>query len=405
MICRATSFLVWVLLCSSLAGLAQAATPKERALALLKPRGKRVMTEAEAKEVASLGGEVLPVVYDALFSRNAFRSAHWQREALRVLAHTGNKDTIPKIKQYIDRDVRLTRRFEAMRAILEISNTAETREYVVKTVDRWITDRWQRYDHDVEFGLLRLLRTNIPDADKVRVLTKIRLSDFRCRAHIIRNLAKRADTVTIPILNALLAERKPDLAYCVANSIEDAVPTLRKTIETYSSLDLNQTQRMTEADVKRICTESKRAIATLQEEFNVMKIYQDAAQGGDRRALFQLGNHYLTGNLVQKDLTKAVHFLEKSAQKGNDYGQLKIGLCYLSGVGVQKQPEKGFRWILEAAKSGYVEAYYELGLCYRDGKGTVVDLDKAKVWLRKAADFPHDKAKKALRALDGKTER
>ena len=50
-------------------GAAQELDPRERALALLKSAGKHDMTETEAREVASLGTNVLPIVYDALSAR------------------------------------------------------------------------------------------------------------------------------------------------------------------------------------------------------------------------------------------------------------------------------------------------------------------------------------------------
>ena len=380
--------------------------PRRRTMLLLKSRRKRGLTEKEAKEIASFGNQVLPIVYDALFSRGDFKKRPRPRAALRILAHTGNRNAIPKIKEYLEQDGRLILRFEAFRTALEISNTPETRKYVVETVNAWITSRYGvKYEHRIEFGLLRLLHADIPDGDKTGLLKEVRISDFRFRAHIIGGLAGGADNVTVAVLKDLLAERKPAVTYLVANSIEDALASLQKEIKMYSTLDLGVTQNMSPADVERICSANRRVIRTLKKEFDVIAIYRAAANGGDRRALFQLGDHYLTGNLVKKDLRTAVGFLEKSAQKGHSRGQVKTGLCYLNGVGVRKQPRKGYEWILKAGKSGYVEACYQLGLCYRDGKGTAVDLDKAKVWLKKAADFPHDEARKALRAMKAKTER
>ncbi len=370
-------------------------------MSLLQPPGKGGVTEAEAQEVAAMGDEILPLVYDALFSRNAFSKGHSERYALRVLAHTGNKDVIPKIKQYLDRDNRLASRFEALRAILEVSNTAETQQYTAKTVNGWIEHPHQKYDHAIESGLLRLLDTRIPDDDRIALLKEIRISDFRFRAHIMRNLARRADAVTIAALRNLLAEDKPKVTYLAAHSIEYALSTLRRDIQTYSALNLADTQNMTKDDVQRVCAERKRAIEALEKEFDVIKVYHRSAEGGDDRALFQLGYHYLTGNLVRKDTQKAYRYLERSAQKGNSYGQVEIGLCYLNGIGVQKQPEKGFEWILTATKTGYVEAWYQVGLCYRDGRGTPVDLAQARMWLKKAADFPHEEARKTLQELDG----
>jgi hypothetical protein len=374
----------------------QEAGAKERALALLKPKGKHVFTEAEAKEVAALGEEVLPIVYDALFKRGEFGSGVWAREALRVLAHTRNENVMPQLKAYLESKGDQIHRFEAMAALLEVSNTTETRQYVVDTTNAWIIpDRW-RLSYDIEGGLARLADANIPDADRIRLFADIRLADFRVRIHPMRHLALRANAVTTAILKGLLGRHEPSLTRDVGHAVEDAIESHRRVIQDIATFDEFMRQSATKKDVEREDAEHKAAIAVLENEFNVISIYQEAADGGDREALFELGDHYLAGKFVEKDPRKAVLLLEQAAQKGQDMAIFRTACCYLDGVGVEKQPEKGFGWMLKSAQANRSEACYLVGLCYRDGNGTAVDMEQAKAWLKKAAGWGHALAKAAL---------
>ena len=243
------------------------ATVKERALALLQPIGKRVMTEDEAKEVASLGPSVLPVVYDALFSTNEFEKGYWEGCSLRVLAHARGTNTIPKIEEYIARDTRFCRRFEALRAILEIGNTEKTRDYVVEMCTHWMTH--EQYSHDVEFGFCRLLDANIPPIDMVSIVNRTALDKFTFRAQIFRHLARRADDISIPILRHLLAVGDHKLASLVDDCIRDGLRQLEEEARRFSSLENfdGAQQPITKQDMDRRHAEIVACIARLKKEF------------------------------------------------------------------------------------------------------------------------------------------
>ena len=64
--------------------------------------------------------------------------------------------------------------------------------------------------------------------------------------------------------------------------------------------------------------------------------YRKAADQGDAKAQFNLGNCYANGNGVQKDLTQAVFWYRKAADQGYVEAQYNLGQCYRIGYGVQK---------------------------------------------------------------------
>jgi hypothetical protein len=243
------------------------ATVKERAIALLQPIGKRVMSEDEAKGVASLGPNVLPVVYDALFSTNEFKKGYWEGYALRVLVHMRDTNTIPKIMEYIVRDARFCRRFEALRAILEIENTEKTRDYVVEMCNHWMTH--EEYRLDVEFGFGRLLDADIPTTDMVGIANRTALDKFIFRAQIFRHLARRADDISIPILRHLLAIGDHELTSLVEDCVRDGLRQLEEEARRFSSLAnfIGAQQPISKQDMDRRHAEIVACIARLKNEF------------------------------------------------------------------------------------------------------------------------------------------
>lgn len=241
------------------------ATVKERALAILRPIGKRVTTEDEAKEVALLGPSVFPVLYDVLLCTDEFAVGHYY--ALRVLAHTRDTNTLPKIKEYIAQDARLCRRFDALRAILEIENTEKTRDYVVEMCTYWMNH--EKYSYDVEFGFCRLLAADIPPTDMVGIINRTALDKFMFRAQIFRHLARRADDISIPVLKHFLAVGDSKLTSLVDDCIHDGLRQLEEEARKFSSLDnFNGAQQpITKQDMDSRHAEILACIARLKNEF------------------------------------------------------------------------------------------------------------------------------------------
>ncbi|EFC43263.1 predicted protein [Naegleria gruberi] len=130
-----------------------------------------------------------------------------------------------------------------------------------------------------------------------------------------------------------------------------------------------------------------------------------------------LGNCYLEGSGLEKDIKKAQYWFEKSALKGNAYGQFgvaschdenhsytkafewykkaadhgdsnalfNVAYCYEWGEGVEKDLSKSFEWFLKSAEKGDAEAQYRIGMRYTMGKGVERDLYKAFNWYYKSS--------------------
>jgi len=109
------------------------------------------------------------------------------------------------------------------------------------------------------------------------------------------------------------------------------------------------------------------------------------AERGDADAQFELGLRYLTGEGVEKDLTKGVDWLRKAAEEGHLRAQHIFGSIYEEGTGVEKDPVKAAEWFEKAASGGLSMAQHSIAVAYELGTGVEKDPAKAFEWFRKAA--------------------
>ncbi|KAI8644937.1 hypothetical protein BD408DRAFT_412401 [Parasitella parasitica] len=127
-----------------------------------------------------------------------------------------------------------------------------------------------------------------------------------------------------------------------------------------------------------------------------------AAQLGDPRAFYHLGECYEFGKSVKSDPAAAVHNYQTAADRHSHHmSEFRLGMHYLyGGLDLEKDVLKAFIYLERAAKGGYPEAQYLLGIMYRDGKAplsstrsvrqTSAEISKNKKeafrWIRKAAN-------------------
>ncbi|MFZ5670802.1 MAG: peptidoglycan-binding protein [Pseudomonadota bacterium] len=81
-----------------------------------------------------------------------------------------------------------------------------------------------------------------------------------------------------------------------------------------------------------------------------------AAQGGDRKAMHNLGLYYFEGVGGPKNTTTAAQWFRKAADLGLSDSQYNLGRLYEEGYGVQQNPADAYKWFLIAARAGDAEA-------------------------------------------------
>ena len=88
--------------------------------------------------------------------------------------------------------------------------------------------------------------------------------------------------------------------------------------------------------------------------------YEKAAAQGNPAAAYRLGKLYLQGELVSKDVPKALGYLTTSAKQGSSFAQYILGKLYLMGKDVEQDREKAYRWFEMAAEQGNLYARFFL---------------------------------------------
>ena len=135
----------------------------------------------------------------------------------------------------------------------------------------------------------------------------------------------------------------------------------------------------------------------------------------------ELGRDYMTGAGVAQDKRKAVEWLKKAADQGECRAQFWLGQAYERGDGVEKddyraltlwQRSRELDWddatdkleglqreFGKAAEEGDPSAQFFLGAAFENGYGVEQDLEKAIGWYRKASEQGHPGALEILKRI------
>lgn len=96
-----------------------------------------------------------------------------------------------------------------------------------------------------------------------------------------------------------------------------------------------------------------------------------------------LGERYLNGNVIEKDVKKAVELFEKAANQNSDIGMLKLATCYKNGIGVEQDYAKALSLFEKSANKGNTDAMMAASDMYLEGLGVSKDESKVLYWKEK----------------------
>ena len=100
-----------------------------------------------------------------------------------------------------------------------------------------------------------------------------------------------------------------------------------------------------------------------------LKWLRKASDSGLSIAQRFLGNCYLNGSFVEKDLAEGMKLQLAAAEHGNLRAQAFVGQAFAKGEIVSKNYPEAYKWTRLAANGGQEEAVYNLGLLYESGLG------------------------------------
>jgi localization factor PodJL len=81
-----------------------------------------------------------------------------------------------------------------------------------------------------------------------------------------------------------------------------------------------------------------------------------AAEGGDRKAMHNLGIAYISGVGGPKNSTTAAQWFRRAADLGLVDSQYNLAALYEQGLGVSQNPAEAYKWYLIAARTGDADA-------------------------------------------------
>ncbi|EXX52722.1 Skt5p [Rhizophagus irregularis DAOM 197198w] len=131
--------------------------------------------------------------------------------------------------------------------------------------------------------------------------------------------------------------------------------------------------------------------------------YEKAANNGNLAAKYNLGNCYLVGKLVNKDVKKGFELIQQTAEiEFSLNGITMLGFCYHNGIGTQEDKEAAFKLYKKAANLGDKVAQYNLAQMYEKEDNTMKDINNAIRWYKESGY--KDSVKRAKKLLKIKVE-
>jgi len=114
-----------------------------------------------------------------------------------------------------------------------------------------------------------------------------------------------------------------------------------------------------------------------------------------------IGQMYLAGQGVERNIKKAIHHLELSATEGEVYSQYNLALL-LRGVDDGPVDEhRSTYWLTQAAEQNFGPAQVDLAINYLKGSGVEVDYAEAYKWAMLSATSDDERGDKIRAYCEG----
>lgn len=127
-------------------------------------------------------------------------------------------------------------------------------------------------------------------------------------------------------------------------------------------------------------------------------IYQQLARKQQYpSAELKLGYMYQNGIYFPKNMTQALYWYQQAADHDNKIAQYQLGEMYLLGQGVKRDIEIALNYYKKSAKQQFAPAMAAIGYIKAVDQ---LDYQNAKKWYQKAAELDNELAKQSLRILE-----
>lgn len=138
----------------------------------------------------------------------------------------------------------------------------------------------------------------------------------------------------------------------------------------------------------------------LRDPAEALERFREGAKARDPKALYNLGQQYRSGELVERDEAAAFDLFRQAAGMKLPDALANVGIMKMEGLGTPADPRGAVQAWQEAAARNNVRACYFLGLALARGQGVNKDVAEARKWLQKAIAREYVPAVAALNALE-----
>ena len=129
------------------------------------------------------------------------------------------------------------------------------------------------------------------------------------------------------------------------------------------------------------------------------------ANKGEKRAQYKLGLSYMSGNAVNYNPRKAVHWFKKSATQNYYQSWYRLGEMYFDKVYGMQNYRTSFKWLFKPALHNHSISQYKIALLYFEGKGVAQNNEKALIWATRAKNNNIVRASALLYQIERKIAR
>ncbi len=168
-----------------------------------------------------------------------------------------------------------------------------------------------------------------------------------------------------PEIKAPAAAPRPVLAAMPQNTGPIAAPTVRaQATPSASLLDTDMSEPVTD--------EPAAALPTVPQEAGNAAL-RAAAEAGDPKAFFEIGNRYAEGRGVAEDMSVAAVWYENAAKAGFAPAQYRLANMLEKATGVERDVPRAMRLYEEAAAKGNSSAMHNLAVLHAMGASGTTD--------------------------------
>ena len=331
------------------------------------------MSNAEIESICSMGPGILPIIYDALYMRNDFAKKDsypytHQTEALRILAHCKDEQTIPEIIRYINsyvrlngnKDIQCRQILNCYKTILEISSDNKYKQYVIVNINNLIKANGHGdYNFCLHDGVgPSIYEASINAADKIEIIKHLDFPNTYGMLGLVRLSASRSDELSKAVMSLYLSKKNEIFTRTIAEEVEYQ----RKHLQDEYNDSENRFQQYLINKRKGVHSGAMAAHPWTDEEIkenhaNRKKELEDQ--------IAYLYNAYDLGALYYKaarefgakqDAYWVIKMLERSADNGCAMAAERLSICYRQGIGVPRDEQKAAYYKEEAKKAREVSA-------------------------------------------------